>query len=102
MAAVRSIHAVPAGMFVDDALLDVLLLTGGEAALQGNEMRLEGWRDVHGPLASVDVQHGQHRVHQDLSDVASVALDDPQEVDDGRWRGASRPRIFSHWPCNPR
>ena len=87
MAAVRSIHAVPAGMFVDDALLDVLLLTGGEAALQGAEMRLEGWRDVHGPLAAVDLQHGQHRVHQDLSDVASVALDDPQAVDDGRWRG---------------
>ena len=87
MAAVRSIHNVPAGMFLDDALLDVLLLTGGERALQGTEVRLEGWRDLDGPLATVNLQHGQHVVQQDLHDVASAALAGPQAVDDGRWKG---------------
>ena len=87
MAAVRSVHSVPAGMFVDDALLDVLLLTGGEAALQGTEMRLEGWRDLDGPISVVHLQHGEHHVHQDLNDVASAALEGEHAVDNGRWRG---------------
>ena len=87
MAAVRSVHAVPAGMFLDDALLDVLLLTGGEAVLQGTEVRLEGWRDVSGPIGTVHLNHGQHAVHQDLADVTLLALKDGEAVDIGRWRG---------------
>ena len=87
MAAVRSVHAVPAGMFLDDALLDVLLLTGGEAALQGTEVRLEGWRDVSGPIGTVHLNHGQHVVQQGLDEVAQVALGGGEAVDTGRWRG---------------
>ncbi len=87
MAAVRSVHAVPAGMFLDDALLDVLLLTGGEAALQGTEVRLEGWRDVSGPTGTVHLNHGQHVVQQGLDEVAQVALGGGEAVDTGRWRG---------------
>ena len=87
MAAVRSVHAVPAGMFLDDALLDVLLLTGGEAVLQGTEVRLEGWRDVSGPIGTVHLNHGQHAVHQDLAEVTQLALEDGEAVDIGRWRG---------------
>ena len=87
MAAVRSVHAVPAGMFLDDALLDVLLLTGGEAVLQGTEVRLEGWRDVSGPIGTVHLNHGQHAVHQDLAEVTQLALKDGEAVDIGRWRG---------------
>ena len=87
MAAVRSVHAVPAGMFLDDALLDVLLLTGGEAVLQGTEVRLEGWRDVSGPIGTVHLNHGQHAVHQDLAEVTLLALEDGEAVDIGRWRG---------------
>ena len=87
MAAVHSVHDVPAAMFLDDALLDVLLLNGGEAALQGTEIRLEGWRDVDGPTALVDLQHGQHHVRQHLGEVAPFALEHQERVDDGRWRG---------------
>lgn len=87
MTAVRSVHTVPAAMFLDDALLDVLLLNGGEAALQGTEIRLEGWRDVDGPIAVVHLNHGQHAIQQDLDEVAKVALEGREAVDVGRWRG---------------
>ena len=87
MAAVRSVHDVPAAMFLDDSLLDVLLLSGAEAALQGTELRIEGWRDADGPTSVVDLQHGLDVLRQDLDDVAPHALEPRQSIDDGRWRG---------------
>ena len=38
-------HAVPLALLVDGPVLDVLLLEDGEEALQGQSMRIEGWRN---------------------------------------------------------
>ena len=46
-------HAVPLGMLLDGDLLDVVLLTEGEEALQQRLLRLDGWRDGAGPLEQI-------------------------------------------------
>ena len=82
-----AVHEVPVAMLLDDAYLDVLLLEGGAEALQGEEVRLEGWRGDAGPLAGVSLTGPTLHVLQEVSQVAFEVLEGPTELDAGRWRG---------------
>jgi uncharacterized membrane protein len=84
-------HAVPIGMLLDEALLDVVLLSSGEAMLQGMVLRLDGWRNDAGPLEKVDLldQDGGH-LSQSLQDVAVQVMQNPRAWDDGRYEGVLR------------
>jgi len=82
-----AVHEVPIAMLLDDAYLDVLLLEGGAEALQGEEVRLEGWRGEAGPLAGVSLAGPTLHVLQEVSQVAFEVLEGPSELDAGRWRG---------------
>ena len=82
-----AVHQVPVAMLLDDAYLDVLLLEGGAEALQGEEVRLEGWRGDAGPLAGVSLAGPTLHVLQEVSQVAFEVLEGPTELDAGRWRG---------------
>ena len=87
-AAVLTSHAVPLGMLLDSSLLDLVLLVEGEAALQANLLRLDGWRDDNGPLDEVNLLDGYGgRLVQSLEDVAWQAMDDPRKWDEGRYEG---------------
>ena len=87
-AAVLTSHAVPLGMLLDSSLLDLVLLVEGEAALQANLLRLDGWRDDNGPLDEVNLLDGYGgRLVQSLEDVARQAMDDPRKWDEGRYEG---------------
>ena len=81
-------HAVPLGMLLDGDLLDVLLLEGGEAALANRLLRLEGWRNDHGPLETVSlVDEQDHRLEQSLGEVARQTFVESRVWDDGRYEG---------------
>ncbi|MBL6734063.1 MAG: S8 family serine peptidase [Candidatus Poseidonia sp.] len=81
-------HAVPLGMLLEDALLDLMLLVEGEEALQSRLLRLDGWRDDLGPLDEVNLLDGYGgRLVQSLGDVARQAMDEPWKWDDGRYEG---------------
>ena len=82
-----AVHQVPVAMLLDDAYLDVLLLEGGAEALQGEEVRLEGWRGDAGPLTGVSLTGSTLHVLQEVSQVAFEVLEGPSELDAGRWRG---------------
>ncbi len=81
-------HSVPLGLLVDGAVLDVLLLEGGVANLQGELMRIEGWRDELGPVDGVDFSDASGAsLMQKLADVAPLAFEDVRKWDEGRYEG---------------
>ena len=78
---------VPLAMFLDDSLLDALMFEDGESMLQGEEVRLEGWWDEHQlDVLSIADADG-NTIQQDLSQVALLALDDVEHLDQGQYRG---------------
>ena len=78
---------VPLAMFLDDSMLDAMLFEGGLNALQGEEVRLEGWwgEEQIDALTIADAQG--NTIDQDLSQVAQAALDDVEHLDQGQYRG---------------
>ena len=81
-------HAVPLGMLVDDAVLDVLLLEQGIEDLQGEIMRIEGWRDELGPTDGVKFSDSTGgTLIQNLADVVPLVFEDQPKWDEGRYEG---------------
>ena len=86
--AVMTAHAVPIGMFLHKDLMDILLLETGEAALQGNLLRMDGWRDDAGPLDTVSLTDDTGAtLTQNLGDVAAEVFDQWRAWDAGRYEG---------------
>ena len=78
---------VPLAMFLDDSMLDALMFEGGIEALQGEVVRLEGWwSEQQIDALSISDNHG-NTIEQELSQVATVALDDVEHLDQGQYRG---------------
>ncbi|MDA0648698.1 MAG: S8 family serine peptidase [archaeon] len=81
-------HQVPLALLIDDAILDVMMLTDGTDALQGQAVRLEGWRDELGPVDSVELTDEQgFTIFQSLEDVSKVGLSEIIKWDEGRYEG---------------
>ncbi|NCG42820.1 MAG: S8 family serine peptidase [Euryarchaeota archaeon] len=81
-------HQVPLALLIDDAILDVLMLTDGTNALQGQAVRLEGWRDELGPVDSVELIDEQgFTIFQSLEEVSKVGLSEIIKWDEGRYEG---------------
>ena len=81
-------HAVPIAMFLHNDLLDLALLSDGEAALQHTLLRLDGWRDDAGPVETVALTDDAGvLLEQSLGEVARQVMDDPHAWDDGRYEG---------------
>ena len=81
-------HQVPLALLIDDAILDVLMLTDGIDALQGQAVRLEGWRDELGPVDSVELIDEQgFTIFQSLEEVSKVGLSEIIKWDEGRYEG---------------
>ena len=81
-------HAVPLGMLVDDAVLDVLLLEQGIEDLQGELMRIEGWRDELGPTDGVKFSDSTGgTLIQNLAEVVPLVFEDQHKWDEGRYEG---------------
>ena len=78
---------VPLAMFLDDSMLDALMFEDGIEALQGEVVRLEGWwSEQQIDALSISDNHG-NTIEQELSQVATVALDDVEHLDQGQYRG---------------
>ncbi|MCH1443697.1 MAG: S8 family serine peptidase [Candidatus Poseidoniaceae archaeon] len=78
---------VPLAMFLDDVFLDAMLFEQETATIYGQEVRVEGWRGEQTlDLISIHDASGSS-IEQDLSDVASLAMDDVVKLDAGRYRG---------------
>ena len=78
---------VPLAMFLDDVFLDAMLFEQETAAIYGQEIRLEGWRDDQTlDIISIHDESGSS-IEQDLNDVANLAMDEVVKLDDGRYRG---------------
>ena len=78
---------VPLAMFLDDTLLDAMMFEDGIQAVQGEEVRLEGWWDDQ-QLDDVSIADSDgNTIQQSLSNVAMVALDDATHLDQGQYRG---------------
>jgi hypothetical protein len=74
-------------MFLDDVLLDTMLFEQETAAIYGQEVRLEGWRDGY-TLDTISIHDASgSSIEQGLNDVASLAMDDVVKLDEGRYRG---------------
>ena len=81
-------HQVPVGMLVDGAVLDVLLMEDGATTLQGQLMRIEGWRDETGPVDTIEfVDETQSSLIQSLAEVAPLVFEEPKKWDEGRYEG---------------
>jgi uncharacterized membrane protein len=88
LASVAMQHSVPLGLLVDDAVLDVLLLDTGATSLQGELMRIEGWRDELGPVDGVNfIDATGAMLAQNLGDVAPVVFEEAKKWDEGRYEG---------------
>ncbi|MAY05233.1 MAG: hypothetical protein CMB25_06530, partial [Euryarchaeota archaeon] len=78
---------VPLAMFLDDSMLDAMLFEGGTEALQGEEVRLEGWWNQQ-QLESLAISDSDgNTIQQELGEVAAIALDDSVHLDQGQYRG---------------
>ncbi|MGB1914142.1 MAG: S8 family serine peptidase [Candidatus Poseidoniaceae archaeon] len=78
---------VPLAMFLDDSLLDALMFEDGITALQGEEVRLEGWWGGS-QLDEISIADDDgNTIQQDLSQVAGLALDEVEHLDVGQFRG---------------
>ena len=78
---------VPLAMFLDDTLLDAMMFEDGIAAIQDQEVRLEGWwGDQQIDDVSIADSDG-NTIQQSLSQVAALALKDATHLDQGQYRG---------------
>ncbi|MED5290684.1 MAG: hypothetical protein VX778_00510, partial [Candidatus Thermoplasmatota archaeon] len=78
---------VPLAMFLDDTLLDAMMFEDGIAAIQDQEVRLEGWwEDQQIDDVSIADSDG-NTIQQSLSQVAALALKDATHLDQGQYRG---------------
>ena len=85
---VSSFHPVPLAMLVQEEILDVLLLEGGEQSLIGQRMRIQGWRGDLGPMQSISfTDSNQNTLEQDVADVIEFSLEDVIRWDEGRYEG---------------
>jgi len=84
---VAAFHSVPLAMILESEVLDILLLQGGEEALLGERMRLEGWRGENGLEQTVSLEDGISQIKQDLDDVVTLSLDNSIKWDSGRYEG---------------
>ena len=73
-------------MFLDDSLLDAMMFEHGISTLQGEEVRLEGWWNEHQLDVLSIADHDGNTIHQDLSEVAQLALEDVERLDQGQHR----------------
>ena len=81
-------HAVPLALLVDGPVLDVLLLEDGEEALQGQSMRIEGWRNDEGPMESIQFTDATgSQLIQKVSEFIPLAFSESHEWDAGRYQG---------------
>ena len=81
-------HLVPLGLLVDDAVLDVLLLDDGASMLQGELMRIEGWRDDTGPLEGIQFSDATGAsLVQNLGEVVPLVFEEQRKWDEGRYEG---------------
>ena len=81
-------HLVPLGLLVDDAVLDVLLLEDGASMLQGELMRIEGWRDDTGPLEGIQFSDATGAsLVQNLGEVVPLVFEEQRKWDEGRYEG---------------
>ncbi len=81
-------HPVPLALLIDDAVLDVLMLEGGEEALQGASMRIEGWRNDEGPMDSVQFTDAvDSQLIQKVSEIIPLAFSESHQWDSGRYQG---------------
>ena len=81
-------HQVPLALLIDDAILDIMMLTDGNSALLGQTMRLEGWRDELGPVDSVEITDEQgFTISQSLEEVSKIGLSEIIKWDEGRYQG---------------
>lgn len=81
-------HPVPLALLIDGPVLDVLMLEGGEEALQGTSMRIEGWRNDEGPMDSIQFTDaiGSELV-QKVAEIIPLAFSESHEWDSGRFQG---------------
>lgn len=81
-------HLVPLGLLLDDAVLDVLLLEDGIESLQGEVMRIEGWRTMEGPVDGVSfIDASGASLTQNLAEVVPLAFEEQRTWDEGRYEG---------------
>jgi len=85
---VATSHAVPLAMFLHNDLLDIVLFSEGESALQQTLLRLDGWRDDGGPIETVVLADDAGvLLEQSLGEVARQVMSDQRAWDDGRYEG---------------
>ena len=81
-------HPVPLALLIDDPVLDVLLLAGGEEALQGASMRIEGWRNDEGPMDSIEfIDAVGSELVQKVAEIIPLAFSESHQWDSGRFQG---------------
>ena len=81
-------HPVPLALLIDDPVLDVLLLEGGEEALQGASMRIEGWRNDEGPMDSIEfIDAVGSELVQKVAEIIPLAFSESHQWDSGRFQG---------------
>jgi len=81
-------HPVPLALLIDDPVLDVLMLEGGEEALQGVSMRIEGWRNNEGPMDSIQFTDAAgSQLVQKVSEIIPLAFSESHRWDAGRFQG---------------
>jgi serine protease AprX len=81
-------HPVPLALLIDDSVLDVLMLEGGEEALQGASMRIEGWRNDEGPMDSIQlIDAVGSELVQKVAEIIPLAFSESHQWDSGRFQG---------------
>ena len=85
---ISSFHSVPLALFIQDEILDILLLEDGEQSLVGQSLRLQGWRDDTGPQQTISFTDSfGNKLFQDVADVAELTLENIIHWDEGRYEG---------------
>ena len=81
-------HPVPLALLIDDPVLDVLMIEGGEEALQGVSMRIEGWRNDEGPMDSIQFTDAAgSQLVQKVAEIIPLAFSESHQWDSGRYQG---------------
>ena len=81
-------HPVPLALLVDGPVLDVLMLEGGEEALQGVSMRIEGWRNDEGPMEAIQFTDSVGaQLIQKVDEIIPLAFSESHRWDAGRFQG---------------
>ena len=81
-------YPVPLALLIDGPVLDVLMLEGGEEALQGVSMRIEGWRNDEGPMDSIQFTDASgSQLVQKVAELIPLAFSESHQWDSGRYQG---------------